>query len=366
MKLKKPFKHIELFSGIGGFRTALDLIGKDLDLDVKCIGFSEIDKYATQSYKVNYNTENEKEIGDIVKFTSNKDNIKQLSDFDLLTGGFPCQPFSMMGKQKGFSDKRGEVFYSIIDILKIKQPKYLLLENVKNLYTHDDKKTYKEIKRSLEEDAGYIIFDDIFNTSDFKLPQHRRRIFIFGIRKELVNGNINFNAQDIKEYLHSNIQNISINKYKNVLDGILDKKDVEDKYYLSEKIKPTILSNGTKNFKSNSKINQLIARPLTATMVKMHRACQDNYYSDEFLNAKCSYKYLETEYSKDEEKNHKIRKLSPWEALKLQGFNKAFFDNASNIGISNHQLYKQSGNAVSVNTVYAIIYYLINNNIIKL
>ena len=128
--------------------------------------------------------------------------------------------------------------------------------------------------------------------------------------------------------------------------------------HVSEKIKPTILSNGTKNFKSNSQINQMIARPLTATMVKMHRACQDNYYSQAFLDAKCQESYLETNFSKDEEAKHKIRKLTPWEALKLQGFDKQFFINANKAGVSNHQLYKQAGNAVSVNTVYTILDYL--------
>jgi len=363
----KKLTHVELFSGIGGFRKAIDLLGNDLKIKVKCQGFSEKDKYATQSYKANYNTNEELEIGDIVQFTDDVKNIKKMKDFDLLTGGFPCQPFSMMGKQKGFQDDRGNVFYSIIEILKIKKPKYILLENVKNLYTHDNKNTYKEIKRSLE-NINYTVYDDIFNTSDFYLPQHRRRIFIFAIHKD-INKNIlhefEFSSKKIKEFLDTNIKHTSINKYKDVLDGILDFKEIEDKYYLSEKIKPTILSNGTKNFKSNSQINQLIARPLTATMVKMHRACQDNYYSDEFLNANCSYKYLETKYSKEEEKNHKIRKLTPWEALKLQGFDKEYFDNAFTSGVSNHQLYKQSGNAVSVNTVYAILYYLIKNNIIK-
>jgi DNA (cytosine-5)-methyltransferase 1 len=92
----------------------------------------------------------------------------------------------------------------------------------------------------------------------------------------------------------------------------------DEKYFLSEKIKPTILSNGTKDFKSNSQINQLIARPLTASMVKMHRACQDNYYSQEFLDSGCKKSYLEKKLAKSEEVKHNIRKLTPWEALKLQ------------------------------------------------
>ena len=101
-------------------------------------------------------------------------------------------------------------------------------------------------------------------------------------------------------------------------------------------------------------------------MVKMHRACQDNYYSYEFLNSTNPIEYLKTKYSKEEQVKHKIRKLTPHEAFLLQGFNENFVDNAINVGVSNHQLYKQAGNAVSVNTVYAILHYLfLNKELIK-
>ncbi len=354
----KEITHLELFAGIGGFRKAIDTFAKDNNFSSKCIGFSENDKYAVQTYKSNFNTIGEVELGDISKFTSKYDNISNLPNFDLLTGGFPCQAFSMMGKKLGFEDKRGNVFYSIIDILQIKKPKYILLENVRNLKNHDNGKTYKEITRSLEEDAGYKISSDIFNTSKFGLPQNRRRIFIFGIRQDLLTKGfcLPINTNDIESTFRIT-KNMSLNIYKDVLDNLLE-KDVEEKYYLSEKLKPTILSNGTKKFKSNSEINQMIARPLTATMVKMHRACQDNYYSDEFLTSNLPKKYIKQDISKEEQAKHRIRKLTPTEAFKLQGFDKAFCINAIKNGVSNHQLYKQAGNAVSVNTVYAILNYL--------
>lgn len=101
-------------------------------------------------------------------------------------------------------------------------------------------------------------------------------------------------------------------------------------------------------------------------MVKMHRACQDNYYSQEFLDSKCKKTYLKNDFSKEKEAKHRIRKLTPWEALKLQGFSKDFFTNASKAGISNHQLYRQAGNAVSVNTVYSVLDYLLYFNLIIL
>ena len=157
----------------------------------------------------------------------------------------------------------------------------------------------------------------------------------------------------------------SLKKYKNILDNLLE-ETVDEKYYLSEKLKPTILSNGSKGFKSNSKINQLIARPLTATMVKMHRACQDNYYSDEFLTNNNPVKYLENSFSKEDEAKHRIRELTPLEALRLQGFEDDFCYKAQSAGISNHQLYKQAGNAVSVNTVYSILHTLFQTKQIQL
>lgn len=365
--MKKTLKHLELFAGIGGFRKAIDLYCKDNKIKSECVGFSEVDKYATATYKANYNTENEVELGDIDIFTSEKSNIEALPDFDLLSGGFPCQSFSMMGKKEGFEDNRGNLFYSIIDILKIKKPKYVLLENVRNLRTHDKGKTFKEIIRSLEEDAGYFVSSDVFNTSDYGLPQTRRRVFIFAVRNDVQGNfmNVSLDNKFVLKKTSSLNGSTSLKKYKNVLDNLLEEV-VEEKYYLSERLKPTILSNGTKGFKSNSKINQLIARPLTATMVKMHRACQDNYYSDEFLTNENPVKYLENSFSKEDEAKHRIRKLTPLEALRLQGFDDDFCHNAQSVGISNHQLYKQAGNAVSVNTVYSILHTLFQTKQIQL
>ena len=363
--MSKAIKHLELFAGIGGFRRAIDLLAKDLNLKSECVGFSEIDKFATITYKANFDTTNEVELGDISKFVDEQGSVEKLPKFDLLTGGFPCQAFSMMGKKLGFEDKRGNLFYSIIEILRKKQPKYVLLENVRNLKTHDSGKTYREIIRALEQDAGYQVYDDIFNTSDYGLPQHRRRIYIFAKRKDLCdNLSVQFNAQLVKSFSDKLNGSTSLYKYKNVLDGLLE-DNVDNKYYLSEKIKPTILANGSKNFESKSEINQIIARPLTATMVKMHRACQDNYYSDNFLNSESPEEHLGIKFTKEELAKQRIRKLTPWEAFKLQGFDNDFYERAKSAGVSDHQLYKQAGNAVSVNTVYSILNYLVKTENIQ-
>ena len=172
----------------------------------------------------------------------------------------------------------------------------------------------------------------------------------------IING-IAFEAKEVKREFNYLNGSTSLRNFENVLDGVLEKK-VDDIYYLSERIKPTILADGSKKFQSKSEINQLIARPLTATMVKMHRACQDNYYSDEFLTCQNRHEYLEKSFSKEDEAKHSIRKLTPLEALRLQGFDDDFYLKSKNAEVSNHQLYKQAGNAVSVNTVYAILHYL--------
>jgi DNA (cytosine-5)-methyltransferase 1 len=135
-------------------------------------------------------------------------------------------------------------------------------------------------------------------------------------------------------------------------------KVVDDKYYLSKIIKPTILSDGTKNFKSKSEIDMLIARPLTATMAKMHRACQDNYFSDDYINASDPIAYKQHHFTKEELAKKNIRRITPKEAFNLQGFSDEFYEKAKSAKTSDSQLYKQAGNAVSVNTVYAILHYL--------
>lgn len=146
-------------------------------------------------------------------------------------------------------------------------------------------------------------------------------------------------------------------KHRSTFDVL--EKSVADKYYLSEVIKPTILADGSKNFKSKSSIDQIIARPLTATMAKMHRACQDNYFSDDYIQHKSPEEYSQMFFTKDELAKKNIRRLTPKEAFILQGFNENFYENAKSKGTSDSQLYKQAGNAVTVNTVYAIMQYLL-------
>ena len=358
-------KHLELFSGIGGFRRATDLISQDGILPFVCVGFSEIDVNAIKTYCANYSTQVEVLLGDIVSFTSSEEQICSLPDFELLTGGFPCQTFSMMGLKTGFESKRGDrgqMFFRIIDILSIKRPKYVLLENVKNLFTLDRGKTYRVIEESLQE-LGYKVAPVVLNSTWFGLPQNRSRVIIFGSQA--------YEGEDLKSVVTADAirscyegmtTSCSLNKYDDVL-GILS-KSVPDKYLLSERIKPTILADGSAGFKSRSEINQIIARPLTASMHKMHRACQDNYYSLDFIQSAGKFDPAKV-MTKEELARIPIRKITPEEAFMLQGFPSAFATKAREAGVSDGALYKQAGNAVSVNTIYSVLLFLIQAGLLS-
>lgn len=356
-------RHLELFAGIGGFRRAMDLLTQDHIMDFHCVGYSEIDPQAVKTYCANYHPEDDNEIamGDIVSFTSKTENITNLPDFDLVTGGFPCQTFSMMGKQAGFNEDRGQMFFHILDILSARMPRYVLLENVKNLKTHDRGRTFARIKSELEA-LGYNVFTDIFNTALFHLPQTRNRLLIFATTENVPDSfKESFSAENIAAVFDKDYRKLGTASYVDVTEIL--SADVAEKYFLSERIKPTLLADGSANFKSKSDINMSIARPLTATMHKMHRACQDNYYSQDFIESHGKVNPVKT-MTKEELAKLPIRKLTPEEAFMLQGFPSEFAVNGRNAGVADGALYKQAGNAVSVNTIYAVLYYLITTHII--
>jgi len=157
-------KYLSLFSGIGGFELGIGDKGE-------CIGFSEIDKYAIQTYQSHFNHKN---YGDITTI-----NTAELPEFDLLVGGFPCQAFSIAGKRKGFEDTRGTLFFEIARILRDKQPRLFCLENVKGLLSHDNGNTFRTIVSTLNE-LGYDLQWQVLNSKNFGVPQNRERVFIIG------------------------------------------------------------------------------------------------------------------------------------------------------------------------------------------
>ena len=164
-------RFLDLFAGIGGFRLALEQAGH------KCIGFCEIDRFARQTYKANFDTEGEVEWHDITTVTD--EDVRQLGSVDIITGGFPCQAFSIAGKRGGFNDTRGTLFFEIARIARILKPRYLLLENVKGLLNHSGGTTFATILNTLGE-LGYWVEWQILNSKDFGVPQNRERVFIVG------------------------------------------------------------------------------------------------------------------------------------------------------------------------------------------
>jgi DNA (cytosine-5)-methyltransferase 1 len=169
------YRFIDLFAGIGGFHLALH------DLGAKCVFASEWNDHARKTYEHNFKSispslfKNGNFAGDITQVSK-----KDIPDFDILTGGFPCQPFSQAGKQKGFDDTRGTLFFDIAEIIKVKKPAALFLENVRHLYSHDEGRTFQTIKRILTEELGYSFQEFIVKASDHGLPQFRPRLFMIG------------------------------------------------------------------------------------------------------------------------------------------------------------------------------------------
>ena len=168
----KVLNVVSLFSGIGGFEEGI----KNSNLNAKVIFASDIDKYAQISYAANFGSKNL--FGDITQI-----NEKEIPDHDILCGGFPCQSFSIAGKRKGFDDIRGTLFFDVARILKEKKPKYVLLENVKNLVSHNNSSTIKTILNTLN-DIGYTIDFTIINSREAGVPQNRDRIIIVGCRDD--------------------------------------------------------------------------------------------------------------------------------------------------------------------------------------
>ncbi|MCH5172027.1 MAG: DNA cytosine methyltransferase [Erysipelotrichales bacterium] len=303
------YNTISLFSGIGGFDLGFMYAGFNI------VWANDFDKYACQTYRANVS----KNIvcGDI------RDEKKNIPAHDILIGGFPCQPFSTLGKLQGFDDEeRGTLFFEIKDIIKKYKTKVVVLENVKNIMNHNKGETFKRIIHELES-LGYVCFYHIFNSADYGVPQRRNRCYIVAFCGEYF---------DIDEFEFPKKQKLKI-----TTQDLLD-TDVPENYFLTKRIVGTIMGVGTKNYIVKPTIDLPISKTLTATMAKMHRASQDNYVTDEINYRK---------YCKEDRVN--IRKLTPNECRKLQGFPSDWVQ-----VVSNCQAYKQFGNAVTVNVSYSV------------
>ncbi|MBR4390418.1 MAG: DNA cytosine methyltransferase [Prevotella sp.] len=318
------FTFIDLFAGIGGFRIAFQNLGG------KCVYSSEFDAKAQESYLANYG---EMPFGDITK-ESTKSYIPQ--EFDILCGGFPCQAFSLAGRRLGFKDEtRGTLFFEIEAILRKHQPKAFFLENVKGLAIHDRGRTLKTILEHLD-DAGYdVVPPQILNAMDYGVPQHRERIYIIGFRKDLGINVANFHYPD------PTTPGDRRPKFRDVME----ENEVSVKYYLSTTYVETLIRHKARHEAAGHgfgyKIIDIDGVANAIVVGGMGREC--NLLIDKRLT-----NFTPITRIKGEVNREGIRKMTPREWARLQGFPDSF-----KIVVADASAYKQFGNSVAIPAIQA-------------
>jgi DNA (cytosine-5)-methyltransferase 1 len=355
--MNKKIRIATVFSGVGAIEHALQRMNISTEIVFAC----DIDKYCKQSYFANYNIQEENWIEDIHDISGNKYRGK----VDLFVGGSPCQSFSMVGKRKGLEDPRGLLIYEFVRLVKEIKPEVFIYENVKGLLNHGQSETWKTLKKNLDS-TGYDIYVQVLNAKDYGIPQNRERMFVIGFRKPRKNFKFPETVElklAMQDFLEDNPNSkywlnekgkafvtrkfMLEKKYTQINGDIalcqtrnqqfnwhgdfimeLPKDKVENKYFLSDKVKKYVVSSGTKNFYSKPETDLKVARPLLATMAKMHRAGIDNYITN----------------------GAKIRKLTPRECFRLMGFDDRF-----KIVVSDTQAYKQAGNAIVVDVLINLL-----------
>lgn len=343
MNIKKTIKIVSLFSGIGGFEEGI----KKSKIPYKIVFASEIDKYAKKAYSSNFDSKYL--FGDITLIDE-----KNIPEHDCLVAGFPCQSFSIAGKKYGFNDTRGTLFFDVVRILKEKKPKYIILENVKNLVSHNMNKTIKVILNTLSE-IGYTIDFSVINSSEVGVPQNRDRTYIVGIfegktekfvedKRNLVVNRLKkeFNITGLRSFNFFETLNFSKVKIK-YIENILE-DNVNSKYYIeNDKVEKYLSEVKHKDItKNENRIIKIFDLPkdLYNDLERQRRVYSIKGFSPTVLARSDSTKIFI-------EKENKIRKITPEENFYIQGFGKKFVENIRNSGISSTQMYKQSGNAVT-------------------
>lgn len=296
----EKLKFVDLFCGIGGFRIAMDEACKENDIIPQCVFSSDIDPYCQESYEANFG---HRPAGDITQISE-----MDIPDHEILFAGFPCQPFSIIGQMQGFSDIRGTLFFDIARIIKYKEPKAFVLENVKQLVGHDKGRTLKVILKTLQ-DLGYYVHYAVLNALDYGLPQKRERVIIVGHKQPIL---FSFPSP--------------VRPFKQ-LSEILETK-VDPKHYASEYI-----ANKRKQKHQSAYKLSIWHENKSGNICSYPYSCA--------LRAGASYNYLLVNGE---------RRLTPREMHRLQGFPDTY-----KIVVNDSQARKQAGNAVPVNMVKAVI-----------
>ena len=361
------------FSGIGSPEIAL----KNLGVDFKSMFACYFDKYAKQSYLINHNTENFYD--DIT--TRNQEETPYV---DLYIAGFPCQAFSMAGKREGFNDTRGTLFFDLLKYLKAQRPKYFILENVKGLLSHNKGQTMAIILDCLaktvnsqysftmyDEGLGYHVYYKVLNTKDYGLPQNRERVFIVGFRDD------NHTFKWPKPF-----------KLEKKLADLLE-EEVDDKYYLSDKAVEKLDINFDSNnikvhslYPKSSKTGKGGTGPLSkddgttycidtgnaqAIEIKENTILHNLYggFGEDIRTFENYSPSIRTSSGggaiPSVYKQSRIRKLTPLECLRLQGFPDEFYYRCKKEGLSDTQLYKQAGNSMTSDVMYYLIKEILKN-----
>lgn len=353
-------RYLSLFSGIGAFEKALTRLGIDYEL----VGFSEIDKYAIKSYCAVHNVDESLNLGDISKI----DLEKLPDDIDLITHGSPCQDFSVAGLQAG-GDKgtgtRSSLMWCTVDIVEKVKPKYVIWENVKNLLSKSHRHNFDSYIEVMDK-LGYNSYYQVLNAKDFGIPQNRERVYTVSIRKDIDKNDFKFPEKE---------------ELKLRLKDMLE-KEVDEKYYLSNKMKEYIFDINDKqentkwaNRADNGKLNPNIAYTLSVRSAGgSQRAGVSNFIINEIseeisvIDVKRIFGLFDTEKSKHQAgsvydkyglaptldtmqggwrqpciiQDLKIRRLTPKECFRLMGFDDTDFDKAKAVPTSDTQLYKQA------------------------
>lgn len=358
----KELSVVSLFSGIGGFEEGLKLAGIP-----STIAFaSEIDAFAQKSYAANFDISNLH--GDI-KAVKEQD----VPDHQLLLAGFPCQSFSIAGKQRGFADIRGTLFFDVARILDAKKPPFVLLENVKNLISHDNSNTIRTILRTLNY-IGYTVDFTIINSNESGVPQNRDRTYICGIYKgeasKFDKDSRSLKVDRLKQELNSTdfkgfnfFNNVSFNAPNKSIEDILEDTVRDNFFFLSEKVESYLKEENIQDVPNReNRILKLfdLPREVHNDMERQRRVYSVKGISPTVLARADSTKILVRRGE-----GFGIRKVTPAENFFIQGFTKQFVDNIVASGMSATQMYKQSGNAVSPPVIAGILRYLYEEYIIK-